>query len=185
MSRKRHRACLQRIQVQQVRLTWENQRLPWITVVPHSTFTGFMPIARVSSNDVCTNHSIANVHAESGLKVCGVTPGSPADEAGVRQGDRIINVKGEAIDSIGRVSLSSPFAVSRVYNAEHHRVGQLVTRKDFGDVSYAFSFERSFCSTGGGPWKSLCNEAHEQSVYCWTSAREGSPRKSRCNEPHS
>ncbi|CDJ50080.1 Serine protease Do, related [Eimeria brunetti] len=36
------------------------------------------------------------------LRVCGVVPGSAADEAGVREGDRIIEVKGEVMDSIGR-----------------------------------------------------------------------------------
>ncbi|CDJ36251.1 uncharacterized protein EMH_0069680 [Eimeria mitis] len=43
-----------------------------------------------------------NLPTGSGLKVCRVTPGSAADRAGVREGDLIINVKGEVMDSIGR-----------------------------------------------------------------------------------
>ncbi|CDI75727.1 hypothetical protein, conserved [Eimeria praecox] len=44
-----------------------------------------------------------NFPTASGLKVCGVTPGSSADGAGVCEGDRIIYMKGEAMNSIGRL----------------------------------------------------------------------------------
>lgn len=47
------------------------------------------------------------MRAVSGLKVCGVTPGGAAAKAGVREGDHIISVKGELMDSIGRVSIST------------------------------------------------------------------------------
>lgn len=38
--------------------------------------------------------------------MCAVTPGSVAANAGFVEGDRIIRAKGEAIDSVGKVSVS-------------------------------------------------------------------------------
>lgn len=39
------------------------------------------------------------------LTVCGVTPGEAADVAGIQEGDRIISVQGERMDSVVQVRI--------------------------------------------------------------------------------
>jgi serine protease Do len=44
-----------------------------------------------------------DVKGEQGVVVVGVEPGSPAEEAGIRPGDVIIEVNRQSVDSIGAV----------------------------------------------------------------------------------
>lgn len=83
--------------------------------------------------------------------MCGVTRGSAAAEAGLREGDRIIRANGEVIDSVGRVSASPPvspviFLFQQVYGIWSSYVAdrRMACCRTFLCVS-ACSFERSFC----------------------------------------